>query len=459
MHMGLYKLSSGAESEQKHQSKLKIVSTPMFSDGAEMTTTHSNQDPPSLSPSLIMNTTSAFVERKTTQTDDKQDRNSVLTLEEASGHNADQSGDLFDELEFSGEFTGHGVLQDDAYSFETFSLADAGEFTEDSNTMAKIGTDDPQFSTSGFEFLSSTMDMHHDGAGQRDSPLQRFSPFDEAVLSDDLAWDLTNDDEVDPPFSTFPILGTSEERLEQAMNGSQSFSAESKKIDSGSGTSSQSEIGIVDIDILPITPFFDQTTDDMVGSGEIENEAAASYGGFTDTIYGDNVISSAIPASVPTAPEGCSGRCDDSKVESSVTDEMTQSLLMVTSTTRQHETQIDPPATLSAIKVHVDYSGAGDDSAQGTDVLDENTPTAEISGSNLEVISTTEQPIPSPTEFLGSINNSTVVNNMTTVAGVNDQVDLPPVSFRGMTVLDTQDVSAEGNDTILSRDPKVNVGS
>ncbi|KAG5260971.1 hypothetical protein AALO_G00298550 [Alosa alosa] len=136
-----------------------------------------------------------------------------------------------------------------------------------------------------------------------------------------------------------------EKRLEQALW--------AEFLDSSSGASSQSDIEIVDIE----------------GSGEIEDDAAASYTEMTDAFYRDetaHVISESVP------------------------------------TTREPKTQISPPASWSAIKDYVDSSASGDGSDLDTDDLDENTPT----------------------------------------------VAETQVTFQGATVLDRQDVPAEGNSTI-----------
>ncbi|XP_048092468.1 uncharacterized protein LOC125289579 [Alosa alosa] len=197
-----------------------------------------------------------------------------------------------------------------------------------------------------------------------------------------------------------------EKRLEQALW--------AEFLDSSSGASSQSDIEIVDIE----------------GSGEIEDDAAASYTEMTDAFYRDetaHVISESVPTTrgndstvktspideiteslilVPTTtaqPQGdCLGQCDDSTVKTSPIDEITESLLLVATTTTEPKTQISPPASWSAIKDYVDSSASGDGSDLDTDDLDENTPT----------------------------------------------VAETQVTFQGATVLDRQDVPAEGNSTI-----------
>ncbi|XP_041926215.1 uncharacterized protein LOC121690000 isoform X1 [Alosa sapidissima] len=321
-----------------------------------------------LSPSsFIVDAASALGKSTTKQTDDEQDRDSVLTFEEASGYSGHIKG-LFDDLELSGEFSGDDDLEL------------SGEFSGDG--------------------------VLQDNASQIDSPSELFPPTDEVLFSDALAWDITSKDVVDQLFFTFQTFSGGEKRLEQALW--------AEFLDSSSGASSQSDIEIVDIE----------------GSGEIEDDAAASYTEMTDAFYRDetaHVISESVPTArgddstvktspideiteslllVPTTtaqPQGdCLGQCDDSTVKTSPIDEITESLLLVATTTTEPKTQISPPASWSAIKDYVDSSASGDGSDLDTDDLDENTPT----------------------------------------------VAETQVTFQGATALDRQDVPAEGNSTI-----------
>ncbi|XP_062372130.1 uncharacterized protein LOC134059689 [Sardina pilchardus] len=303
-----------------------------------------------LSPSsVIVDATSALEERTTKQTHDEQGKDSVLAFEEASGPSEGSS----DDYELSREFSGDG---------SSFNIS-----SEDSISRPSTGT-----------------------ASQTDSPSELFPPTDDTLFSDALAWAITNEDVVDQLFLSFQTFAAAEKRFEQAM-----AITHAEMTDSGSGASSQSDPEIVDIDRPLITALYD---DEVAGSGEIEDDAAASY---TDMIDRDE-IAHIIPEPVPTARGDCLGQCGDSSVKTSPTDDNTESHLLVAATTTGPKTQIPPPASWSAIRDYVDSSGSGDSSALDTDALDENTPT----------------------------------------------VAETQVTFRGATVLDRQDVPAEGNSTI-----------
>lgn len=417
---------------KKYEASLKLESPPVFSDSLDVSAGFS-QDHTALPPCLLKDASSAFEEGMAKKTSDKQDMDTVLTLPDASGHNAGGcSGIMLDGLELSGERSGDGAWQDNADTFVAFSMT---EPEEDSAPKPSTEIDDSHFSTSGSEAFSSFMKSRPDGASQSDLPSRLFTSSDEVAFSGDSVWTITSDD--DQPFT---ISGESEET--QAMTVSQSVKARSEKADSNFGAGSQSGTEIVDIDSLPITVFSDAAKAEITGSGEMEDEMHEDY---SDKI-GD------FPDSEPKPQVGCSGECG-STVRTSPIEELIESLLLVPTTTMLPETQIHPPASQSVIKVHKNSSKAGNNSSLYTDISDGNTSTgAEVTESDVEVIRVAEQLVSFVTKFLGSIDDGTVNVNMTPEEGSTELVDLPPGNNRGATLLHTHNASAEGNNTILPKD-------